>query len=108
MTGVHSRQGFVALKFGSVISWWPLGSPLCVAAGGMGRRPWSVDCIPGITVVLRPDEVIIQLVSGEGGAEGMGVGPPADGTEGIGGTDPGPDGTDGGKIGVCVDGDRVG
>ena len=45
MTGWHPLQGFVAEKFGSVISWWPLGSPICVAAGGIGLSPWSVDVI---------------------------------------------------------------
>jgi hypothetical protein len=107
-TGVHPRHGFVALKLGSVISWWPLGSPICVFAGGMGRRPWSVDVITDVTVVPTPDEVVLRLASGEGGAEGIGLGPPPEGAEGIGGIEIGPDGAGGEKDGAWVDGNGIG
>jgi hypothetical protein len=79
-----------------------------VFAGGMGRRPWSVDVITDVTVVPTPDEVILRLASGEGGAEGIGLGPPPEGAEGIGGIEIGPDGAGGEKDGAWVDSDGVG
>jgi hypothetical protein len=79
-----------------------------VAAGGMGRRPWSVDCIPDVAVVPRPDVGMVQLAFGGGGAEGIGLRPSVGATESIGGTESGPDGIGGGNIGAWVDGDRVG
>jgi hypothetical protein len=79
-----------------------------VVAGGMGRRPWSVDCIPCVAVVPRPDVAMVQLASDGGGAEGIGLSPSVGGTERIGGTETGPDGMGGEDIGAWVDGDRVG
>jgi hypothetical protein len=58
--------------------------------------------------VPTPDEAILQLASGGGGAEGIGLGPPAEGAEGIGGIEIGPDGAGGEKDGAWVDGDGIG
>jgi hypothetical protein len=74
----------------------------------MGRRPWSVDVITDVAVVPTPDEVILQLASGEGEAEGIGLGTPPEGAEGIGGMEIGSEGAGGGRTGAWVDGDGVG
>ena len=52
ITGEHPLHDLVAVKFGSVISLCPSGSPTWVAAGGIGLKPWSVDCITGVSVAL--------------------------------------------------------
>jgi hypothetical protein len=45
MTGEQPWQGAVAVKFGSEISWCPLGSPGAVVGAGMGRSPSSVEAM---------------------------------------------------------------
>lgn len=48
-----------------------MGSPTCVAAGGIGLRPWSVDCIGGVPVALPWDVTITVVASVGPGAVGM-------------------------------------
>ena len=45
MTGEQPLQGAVAVRFGSVISLCPSGSPGAVVGAGMGLRPSSVETI---------------------------------------------------------------
>jgi hypothetical protein len=73
----------------------------------MGRRPWSVDVIPGVPAVPDRDEPLTKLAFDVTGAEGIGLGPAVTGADGISGKEICSAGEDTGAIGVGVVGGRL-
>ena len=59
--GEQPLQGELLVKFGSDISWWPLGSPGLVVGPGTGRSGSSVDALVGMTVEVL---ALVALVTG--------------------------------------------
>lgn len=124
MTGEQPRHGAVAVKFGSLISWWPLGSPKPVVGAGMGRSPSSVEamdvpnpwdsvpggydavCAGGIGPTVRDGMRLMLDADGIGPRVLVADGIRLDGAvlEAIGADGINPDGTGSGSIGAGVDG----